>query len=128
MSNAREETIRVVLFDGKATTWLSCKENFLARANKKGYKKILQKKVEVIKETETIPDTDPDKKEKIANRETERECLRILDPIHRCLERHRQNNLIKNTKSDDYPDDNAGNVWKALEKKFEPKTAPSKAK
>ena len=37
-------------------------------------------------------------------------------------------NLIKNTKSDDYPDGNASNAWKALEKKFEPKTAPSKAK
>ena len=37
-------------------------------------------------------------------------------------------NLIKNTKSDDYPDGNAGNAWTALEKKIEPKTAPLKAK
>jgi len=37
-------------------------------------------------------------------------------------------NLIKNTKSDDYPDGHTGNAWTALEKKFEPKTAPSKAK
>ena len=37
-------------------------------------------------------------------------------------------NLIKNIKSDDYPDGHAGNAWTALEKKFEPKTAPSKAK
>ena len=35
-------------------------------------------------------------------------------------------NLIKNTKSDDYPDGHAGNAWTALEKNFEPKTAPSK--
>ena len=69
MSNAREETIRVISFDGKATTWPSWKEKFLARAKKKRYKKILQKKVEVIKETETIPDSDPDKKVKLANRE-----------------------------------------------------------
>ena len=40
MSNAREETIRVISFDGKATTWPSWKEKVLAKAKKKGYKNI----------------------------------------------------------------------------------------
>jgi len=51
ISNAREEAIRVISFDGKVTAWPSWKEKFLARAKKKGYKKILQKKVEVNKKT-----------------------------------------------------------------------------
>jgi len=130
MSNAREETIRVISFDGKATTWPSWKEKFLAKAKKKGYKKILQKKVEVIKETETIPDSDPDKNEKLANRELNENAYADLilsidatKPTGRTVF-----NLIRNTKSDDYPDGNAANAWTALEKKFEPKTAPSKAK
>ena len=106
ISNAREETIRVISFDGKATTWPSWKETFLAKAKKKGYKKNLQKKVEVIKETETVPDSDPDKKEKLANRElNENAYADLILSIDATKATGRPViNLIKNTKSDDYSD------------------------
>ena len=113
-----------------ATTWPSWKEKFLTRAKKEGYKKILQKKVKVTEETEAIPDSDPDKKEKLANRElNENAYADLILSIDATKATGRSVfNLIKNTKSDDYPDGNAGNAWTALEKKFEPKTAPSQAK
>jgi len=89
-----------------------------------------QKKVEVIKETEAILDSDPDKKEKPANRElSEHACVDLILSIDATQATGRTVfNLIKNTKSDDHPDGHAGFALTALEKKFEPKTAPSKAK
>ena len=69
MSETKEETIRVISFDGKKVSWPSWKAKFLARAKRKGYKAVVQGKVTVVPETVEILDTDPNKDEKLKNRE-----------------------------------------------------------
>ncbi len=131
MSEYKEETsIRVITFDGKKTTWPSWKEKFLARAKKKGYKDILTKKVVPVPETTTIADNDAQRDEKLkarnANENAYADLILSIDTSK--APGRAVFNLIKNTKSNDYPDGYAGAAWEALEKKFDPTTAPSKAK
>ena len=112
MSDTREELIRVIAFDSKKISWPSWKEKFLARAKKKGYKNVLQQKVTIVAETTAILDTDPEKKEKLLNRDLNETAYADLILSIDATKSSGQTvlNLIKNTKSDDYPDGHAGNA------------------
>ena len=132
MSNAagREETIRVISYDGKKVTWPSWKEKFLARSKKKGYKDILLKTTAVPTATDLGTGTDAEKAVKVAIAERNEGAFAdlILSIDTTKATGRTVFNLIKNTKSADHPDGHAGNAWAALERKFNPTTAPSKAK
>ena len=68
MSDSKEETIRVISFDGKKIGWSSWKEKSLARAKKKGYKDVLLGKTHVVKDSVPIASNDPYKDEKLKAR------------------------------------------------------------
>ncbi len=65
----KEQAIRVIVFDGKKTSWSSWKEKFLAKAKSKGYKPVLTGETEVTKYTEAISEDDPNREEKLKAQE-----------------------------------------------------------
>ena len=58
-----EKPIRVIAFSGKQQDWTMWEEKFLARANKKGYKKLLVGSEKAPKDGETFDVTTPQGKE-----------------------------------------------------------------
>ena len=114
MSETKEETIRVISFDGKKVSWPSWKAKFLARAKRKGYKPVVQGKVTIVPETIEILDDDPNKEEKLKNRDLNEFGYSNLILSINCSTPTGQAafNLIKNTVSTDYPDGHVGKAWK----------------
>ena len=86
--------------------------------------------VVIVPESGVISGTDAEKQEKLYNRElNENAYADLILSIDASNGTSRTVfNLVKNSKSTEYPDGHAGLAWESLEKKFEPKTAPSKAK
>ena len=119
--------IRVITFDGKKTSWTSWKEKFLARAKRKGYKKVLLGDIEVVPDTTEIEDSDSDKAKKEKAREQNELAYADLTLSIDCSKAQGRVvfNLVRASKSEDYPDGHAATAWKNLERKFQPKTTPS---
>lgn len=130
MSTSKEESIRVVSFDGKRNSWPSWKEKFLAKAKKKGYKDILLGKIELVSETTKIADDDAQREVKLLGRKLNEDAYADLVLSIDCGKTQGRVvfNLIKNSKNDDYPDGNARESWKSLERKFNPTTSTSRTK
>ena len=120
----------MISFDGKKVGWTAWKEKFLAKAKKKGYKDILLGKVEVLPENSPTLANDPDRQEKLKiiklNEEAYADLILSID----CSKSQGRVifNLIKNSKNEEYPDGNARESWKNLERKFNPTTSTSKTK
>ena len=55
MSDMREETIRIIVFDGKSSSWPAWEEKFLARAKRRGYKDLLLRKVSLGPTKDPVP-------------------------------------------------------------------------
>ena len=55
MSEVREETIKVVTFDGKKSSWPAWEEKFLARAKRRGYKDLLLRRVDLGPTSAEVP-------------------------------------------------------------------------
>ena len=130
MSGIKEETIRVIAFDGKKIHWSSWKEKFLARAKKKGYKDVLLGKTPVISVKISLNPIDPDYDDQVKAREHNEaayaDLILSIDTTKStgCI----AFNLVKGSKSDDFPDGNASVSWSSLVKEFNPKSSTSRTK
>ncbi|MEL7196526.1 MAG: hypothetical protein AAFO96_29130, partial [Bacteroidota bacterium] len=128
--SSKEESIRVITFDGKKVAWSSWKEKFLARAQKKGYKGVLLGEIEVLKESIVVSDDDVDRISKLKSRELNESAYADLILSIDCEKSTGRSvfNLIKGSKSEDYPNGHAGKAWESLVRKFNPRTANTMTK
>ena len=128
--SSKEESIRVITFNGKKQNWSSWKEKFLARAKKKGYKDVLLGKIEVLKDSVIIANDDTRKASKEKAREHNESAYADLVLSIDCEKSTGRSvfDLIKGSKSKDYPDGHAATALESLVRKFNPKTANSKTK
>ncbi len=123
-------SLKVPLFSGKKSDWDAWEEKFLARAKRKSFKAVLLGKEKIPTDVEVLdPTKDADKikidiKEKneiaygelILMMDTEKSAGRVAF------------NIVKRSKTTDYPDGNADVAWKGLKRKYKPTSAPSLAK
>ena len=116
------KTIRVLEFSGRISEWEGWSEKFLARAKRKGYKKLLQGKEEVPKENEIGSDS---AKKKLAELNEEAFEDIILSINHTSKQGKVTFSLVKNCKTSEYPEGNCKLAWDRLVAKYTPKTAPS---
>ena len=128
--STKDDSSRLISFDGKKKNFPAWKEKFLAKARKKGYKDVLLGKTKVEKDGVEILATDPDKIAKEKAREDNEAAYADLILSIQCESGAGRVvfNLIKNSKSDDYPDGHASTAWASLERKFNPKTTNSRTK
>ena len=125
-----ECTIKVIVFLGKKEDFTDYWEDkFLARASGRGFQELLTRcKPEELPKDYTILDaTQDDEKEKIRNKDLNKEAFEVLiisiDTITAagkfafCV--------IKGCKTKDYPNGNAMNAWKRLCDKYIDKSAPT---
>ena len=69
MSDGQEKTIRIITFSGKQKDWRMWSAQFLARANRKGFKNVLLGKMEVPSEDEEFDIATTTGKEKLMARQ-----------------------------------------------------------
>ncbi len=127
-----EKSIRVISFSGKKSDWRVWSRKFLARANRLGYKDLLEGKVEVPKESEydaakiTTSPNDDEKYLVECWKLNERAFEDILLSIDGQTKSGRVAfNLVDNCTTTDQPDGNCKLAWDRLVHKYAPKTAPS---
>jgi gag-polypeptide of LTR copia-type len=123
-----ETSIKVVLFSGKSSDWITWEEKFLARAKRKGYKDLLLGKVEVPKESATESDSDKKKNKEIRDLNDIGYSDLILSMDTTTGSGKVAFSLVRASKSKDYPDGNITNAWSQLKGKYAPSTAPTLAK
>jgi len=131
MSDDRGTTsIKVIPFSGKAVDWPVWSEKFLARARRKGSKKILLGKEEVpddATDLNTIIDADEKKKkEKLRelNEDTYEDLILSINgeaEVGRVVFQ-----LVRGSKTKAHADGDSKDAWTRLTGKFEVHTAPSR--
>ena len=130
-----EQSIKVILFDGKKESWNIWEEKHLARAKKKGFKDVLLETAVVPKDGEDLEekasDNDVTKKEKKMLREMKTQNELAHDDLIVSMDDSKSGgkvafNIIRNTKDKkDYPHGNAKVAWEKLKKKCAPTSAPN---
>lgn len=124
------KTIRVLEFDGKTANWEGWSEKFLARAKRKGYKKLLLGTEKIPKgdeyELAVLGSSADDKKVKKLGESNEEAYEDIILSIsHTTKQGKIAFSLVKNCKTSAYPEGNCKLAWDRLVAKYAPKTAPS---
>ena len=121
------KSIRVIEFSGKTSDWEGWSEKFLARGKRKEYKKILLGKVRVPTQSEYEKAIEDNNKEKIKIGDLNEEAFEdiILSINHTSNEGKVAFSLVRNCKTDEYPEGNCKLAWDRLVAKYAPKTAPS---
>ena len=124
------KSIRVIEFSGRTTDWEGWSEKFLARAKRKGYKKLLigketVPKVSAYAEAEGKDDATSKKIVKLGESNEEAFEDVILSINHTTKQGKVAFSLVKNCKTSDYPEGNCKLAWDRLVAKYAPKTAPS---
>ena len=130
MSDEFEKAIRIEPFSGKQEDWQVWSEQFLARARRKGFKDILKGKVTVPTDDEmnasNLSADDVKKMKRIRElNDVAYEALLLL------IDGKSQSGrvafkIVSGSKSEALPDGDATLAWSRLNKKYEPKTAPSR--
>jgi hypothetical protein len=128
MSYSKEESIRVLVFNGKKEDWPAWEEKLLAKATRKQIKAIL------VDDTIAIPKSS----EVLAAEDVQKLAIRKMNDIAYSelilLIVTFQGggkvafSIVKGSKSTDYKDGNANKAWKGLKAKYKPNTAPSRTK
>lgn len=127
--STEEKSIRIIEFSGKQGDWDGWSEKFLARAKRKGYKKLLlgtekvptQEQIELAETSTSAPDKKIIKLGEL--NELAYEDI-VLSINHTSSAGKVAFSLIKNCKSDEFPEGNCRMAWERLVKKYEPHTAP----
>lgn len=121
------KTIRVIDFDGKPSNWEGWSEKFLARAKRKGYKKLLLGTERVPTQSEYDQAVVDNVRMTMTRGEKNEEAFEdiILSINHASKQGKVAFSLVKNCKSDDYPEGNCKLAFDRLLAKYAPKTAPS---
>jgi len=131
-----EKSLRIIEFSGKAEHWDVWSEKFLARGKRKGYAKLLLcKKNEVG--VDKIPTTSELAVAESGGTEADKRVVKvgelnefayedlILSINGNLTSGKVAFNLVKNCKSESYPEGNCKLAWDRLTNKYAPKTAPS---
>ncbi len=127
----REESIRVLVFNGKKADWPAWEEKFLAKATRKGIKTILVDDTIVIpKSNEVLDESVESDLKKLATRQMNdlaySELILSIDTTQSGGKV--AFSIVKGSKSTDYKDGNANKAWRGLKAKYQPNTAPSRTK
>lgn len=131
MSELDESTIKVVLFSGKQEDWFVWEERFLAKAQRRGFKKLLLgKEDDIPKSSDELDITKPNEKKLVKIRNLNEyaygELVMSMDiskPSGKVAF-----SIVRSSKSSDYVDGNAAIAWQRLTAKYAPTTAPSLVK
>ena len=129
MSSLEEKSIRVIEFSGKSSDWKIWSRKFLARANRKGYKKLLTGEATIPSETSyTLSTGEANSAEKLTVKhwklnETAFEEL-LLSINGQTKQGKIAFNLVDNCVTEDQPEGNCKIAWERLVLKYAPKTAP----
>ena len=121
---------KIILSSGKKSDWPVWSEKFLARANRKGYKGILLGEEEVPDDevdTELIEDEDKRKKQcelKKKNQEAYEDLALSIDGESDTGRVVFQ--LVKGSKSTEFKDGDANEVWKGFKRKYDLAKDPSR--
>ena len=125
-------SIRVIPFSGKATEWPVWSEKFLARARRKSYKGVLTGKDQlpatVADDGYPVPiSTEMTEKAKEVNEKNEEAYEDLILSISGETEMGRVVfQMVKGSKTKDFPDGDCCVAWKRLNEKFEPTTTQSR--
>jgi len=109
-----ESSIRVVMFSGDKRDWVTWSEKWLARAGMKGFKKVATGEVDVPDSTVTALD-DEQKKAVKANEKGYSDLILSMDTDK--AGGRVAFNIVKGTKSSEYPDGNVQLAYERLKKK-----------
>ena len=126
-TSGSETSIKVVMFNGEKWEWTTWIEKFLARGMAKGY-------YEVVAGEVTIPTAseDPTKltseQKKILKKNIEAYGDLVLSMNTSTAGGRVAFNIIKSSKTDEYPKGNAAVAMAHLKRKYEPTTAPAMLK
>ncbi len=130
MSDEFEKAIRIEPFSGKQEDWQVWSEQFLARARRKGFKDILKGKVTVPTDDEmnasnmSADDVKKMKRIRELNDVAYEALLLLIDG--KSQSGRVAFKIVSGSKSEALPDGDATLAWSRLNKKYEPKTAPSR--
>ena len=130
MSDSQEKSIRVIEFSGKSSDWKIWSRKFLARANRKGYKKLLLGEATIPSETgytNSLGKSDATDKKLVEQWElNELAFEELLLSINGTTKAGKiAFNLVDNCVTSDQPEGNCKIAWDRLVHKYAPKTAPS---
>ena len=135
---SEEKSIRIIEFSGKQSDWDGWSEKFLAKAEHKGYRKLLLCKRNTVgydviptesqyEDAEKETSKNADHKMTIALAKLNRQAYMdlILSIDHKSSRGKVAFRLVKNCKSTDYPEGNCKLAWSRLVAKYAPKSTPS---
>ena len=133
-----EQTLKVILFDGKKKNWDVWEEKFLARAQRKGYKKVIDGSAVIPSDDVNLePEVGDDEAKRIEkNKLQENKELNALaySDIMLSIDTDKAGgrvafNIIKGSKDPDkYKDGNVKIAYERLKKKYCPTSAPNLTK
>ena len=110
---SEEKSIRIIPFSGKRNDWRVWSRKFLAVAEKRGYKKVLTKSLEL-----TSNSTDEEKQLGV----------NAYNDLLLAMNESISFGLVDESKSAVCPDGDAAKAWEKLMKRFESRTSASKVK
>ena len=133
MSEVNGETTvtKILTFGGSKKLWPAWKEKFLARAYDKGYRTLLEdKNILIPKSGDTLDETTEEGKKKAKIRKANSKAYTDLVMCMDCAEAGGRvaMNIVRRSKTKDYKYGHARNAWLKLKERYEPKSAPSRAK
>ena len=128
MTDTDTRSTRVIAFSGKQIDWPVWSEKFLARGRRRGYKKILTGAEKVPADKTVIDTSTPAGKEQERIQEANEDAyedlilsINAVDEVGRVAFQ-----MVKSSKTNDLKDGDARMAWEKLEKKYQPKTTPSR--
>ena len=120
-----DKPIRVISFSGKQSDWAVWETKFLAKANRRGFKKVLLGKEIPPSESEILDASKDSDKEKVrmrkANENAYEELLLSIDGNQKTGKT--AFNLVKLSKTSDLEEGDAGLAWSKLTTKYATKSA-----
>ena len=122
--SASDKSIRVISFNGKQAEWAVWETKFLAKANRRGFKKVLLGIDKVPKDSEEIDLSDDEGKKKQSLREANE---RLYEELLLSIDGNEKTarvafNLVKLAKTKDLADGDASLAWKRLKEKYATKS------
>ena len=126
-TSGSETSIKVVMFNGEKWEWTTWIEKFLARGKAKGHKDVVKGEVTIPKATDD-PTKLTSEQKKILKKNEEAHGDLILSMNTSAAGGRVAFNIVKSSKTDEYPDGNAAVAMAHLKRKYEPTTAPAMLK
>jgi hypothetical protein len=121
----------VVIYNGKKKDFAAWEEKWLVKAKRKGYKEVLLGTVPIADHFDLMADDDNAAKEVKMNIRELNEFA--YSDLILSMDTDKSGgkvafNIVKRSKTREYPDGNAAVAWQGLKRKYAPNTAPSLSK